>query len=85
MTSDGRRPDHAALVRTIQSVWATELDSPAAAPSPERSVAHVALDGLEFCQLAAGHVPPEEAAAGQDGDREAIHDVLAAAAALSRL
>ncbi|MFJ6167563.1 condensation domain-containing protein [Micromonospora orduensis] len=30
MSSDGRRPDHAALVGTIQSVWATELGSPAA-------------------------------------------------------
>lgn len=34
---------------------------------------------------AAGHVTPEEAAAGQDGDREAIHDVLYATASLSRM
>jgi len=33
----------------------------------------------------AGHVPPVDAAAGQQGDREAIHDVLFAAASLSRL
>ncbi|MET8232733.1 condensation domain-containing protein [Micromonospora sp. NPDC005298] len=30
MSSDGQPTDHAALVRTIQSVWATELGSPAA-------------------------------------------------------
>ncbi len=65
--------------------WYIALDSPAAAPAPEKAVAHVALDGTEFCRLAAGHIPPEEAAAGQEGDREAIHDVLAAAASLSRL
>ncbi|NGO72763.1 hypothetical protein G5C65_31350 [Streptomyces sp. SB3404] len=65
--------------------WYIPLDSPGATASPQEAVAHVALDGLEFCQLAAGHVPPQEAAAGQDGDREAIQDVLFAAASLSRL
>ncbi|MEU0374281.1 zf-HC2 domain-containing protein [Streptomyces sp. NPDC006283] len=65
--------------------WHIALDSPAAVGSPARSVAQVALDGVEFCKLVAGHVSPEEAAAGQDGDREAIRDVLFAAAALSRL
>ncbi|WP_405804178.1 zf-HC2 domain-containing protein [Streptomyces sp. NBC_01187] len=65
--------------------WYIPLDSPGAGASPEGKVAHVALDGLEFCQLAAGHVPPLEAAAGQDGDREAIRDVLFAVASLSRL
>ncbi|MDX3854615.1 maleylpyruvate isomerase N-terminal domain-containing protein [Streptomyces sp. AK02-01A] len=65
--------------------WYIALDSPAAIGSPERSVALVALDGVEFCRLVAGHVSPEEAAAGQDGDREAIRDVLFAAAAMSRL
>ncbi|HCA86753.1 MAG TPA: MDMPI N domain containing protein, partial [Streptomyces sp.] len=65
--------------------WYIPLDSPAAVASPEESVAHVALDSIEFCRLAAGHVPPEEAAAGQDGDREAIHDALSAAASLSRI
>lgn len=53
--------------------------------SAEREVAHVALDGVEFCRLAAGHVSPQEAAAGQVGDREAIRDVLFAAASLSRM
>ncbi|MEU6760505.1 zf-HC2 domain-containing protein [Streptomyces sp. NPDC046685] len=65
--------------------WDIALDSPAAKPSPERTVAEIALDGVEFCQLAAGHISPEEAAAGQHGDREAIRDVLFAAASLSRM
>ncbi|WP_309238097.1 MDMPI N domain containing protein [Streptomyces albidus (ex Kaewkla and Franco 2022)] len=65
--------------------WYIPLDSPAASARPADTVAHVALDGYEFCQLAAGHVPPLEAAAGQDGDREAIRDVLFAAASLSRM
>ncbi|MFJ5808929.1 zf-HC2 domain-containing protein [Streptomyces sp. NPDC093093] len=65
--------------------WDIALDSPAAKPSAEHTVAHVALEGTEFCRLAAGHISPEEAAAGQHGDREAIRDVLTAAASLSRL
>lgn len=65
--------------------WYIALDSPAAVGSADRAVAQVALDGVEFCRLVAGHVSPEEAAAGQDGDREAIRDVLFAAASLSRL
>ncbi|WP_371791779.1 maleylpyruvate isomerase N-terminal domain-containing protein [Streptomyces sp. NBC_01471] len=64
--------------------WYIPLDSPATG-SPDRAVAHVALDGVEFCRLAAGHVEPEEAVAGQEGDREAIRDVLFAAASLSRM
>jgi hypothetical protein len=65
--------------------WLIPLDSPAAVGSAEHEVAHIALDGVEFCRLAAGRVPPTEAAAGQRGDREAIRDVLFAAAALSRM
>ncbi|MFD9603083.1 zf-HC2 domain-containing protein [Streptomyces sp. NBC_01224] len=65
--------------------WYIPLDSPAAVGSPAHAVAQVALDGVEFCRLVAGHVPPVEAAAGQEGDREAIRDVLFAAASLSRL
>ncbi|MFI7383376.1 zf-HC2 domain-containing protein [Streptomyces sp. NPDC049813] len=61
--------------------WLISLDGGAAG----REVAHVALDGVEFCRLAAGHVSPDEAAAGQVGDRAAIRDVLCATAALSRL
>ncbi|MER7187219.1 immediate early protein, partial [Streptomyces hyaluromycini] len=65
--------------------WLIPLDSPGAVGSSEFEVAHVALDDVEFCRLAAGHVPPEEAAAGQLGDRAAIRDVLFAAASLSRM
>jgi hypothetical protein len=65
--------------------WLIPLDSPGAVGSAEFEVAHVALDGVEFCRLAAGHVSPAEAAAGQVGDREAIQDILSAAASLSRM
>ncbi|MGW3263753.1 MDMPI N domain containing protein [Streptomyces sp. NPDC001056] len=65
--------------------WLIPLDSPAATPSTDHEVAHVALDSVEFCHLAAGRLLPEEAAAGQLGDREAIRDVLYATASLSRM
>lgn len=65
--------------------WLIPLDSPAALGSAEHEVAHIALDGSEFCRLAAGHVSPREAAAGQVGDKEAISEVLLAAASLSRM
>ncbi|MFI1970394.1 zf-HC2 domain-containing protein [Streptomyces cinnamoneus] len=64
--------------------WYIPLDSPAALGTPEGEVAHVALDGVEFCRLAAGHVSPGEAAAGSLGDEEAVQDVLYATASLSR-
>ncbi|WP_050493370.1 maleylpyruvate isomerase N-terminal domain-containing protein [Streptomyces sp. NRRL B-1381] len=65
--------------------WYIALDSPAALGTRETAVAQVALDAVEFCRLVAGHISPAEAAAGQEGDREAISDVLFAAASLSRL
>ncbi|MEU3523739.1 zf-HC2 domain-containing protein [Streptomyces sp. NPDC038707] len=65
--------------------WLIPLDSPAAQGSADLEVARVVLDGVEFCKLAAGHVSPEDAAAGQEGDRRAIRDVLYAAASLSRM
>ncbi|WP_240137750.1 zf-HC2 domain-containing protein [Streptomyces sp. MUM 178J] len=65
--------------------WHIALDSPAANASADHAVAQVALEAAEFCRLAAGHISPEEAAAGQDGDREAIREVLFATASLSRL
>ncbi|MFJ4683896.1 maleylpyruvate isomerase N-terminal domain-containing protein [Streptomyces sp. NPDC088789] len=65
--------------------WLIPLDSPAAVGSADHEVAHVALDGIEFCHLAAGRVPPEEAVAGQLGDRTAIREILLATATLSRL
>ncbi|MEU7640048.1 zf-HC2 domain-containing protein [Streptomyces sp. NPDC039016] len=65
--------------------WYIALDSPGAVGSPDHTVAHIALDSDEFCQLAAGHISPEETAVGQKGEREAIREVLFATAALSRL
>ncbi|WP_318153793.1 zf-HC2 domain-containing protein, partial [Streptomyces chumphonensis] len=52
--------------------WYIPLDSPGALGTKESAVAHVALDGLEFCQLAAGRVSPRDAAAGAEGDTEAV-------------
>lgn len=65
--------------------WYIALDSTDVTGSPEHAVAQVALDGVEFCRLVAGRISPVEAAAGQEGDREAIRDVLFATASLSRL
>ncbi|MBY8884878.1 maleylpyruvate isomerase family mycothiol-dependent enzyme [Streptomyces sp. PTM05] len=65
--------------------WYIPLDSPAAVGTAAGSVAHVALDGVEFCQLTAGHRSPQDLAAGQEGDRAVISDVLAAAAGMSRM
>ncbi|KUJ69868.1 hypothetical protein ACZ90_08760 [Streptomyces albus subsp. albus] len=65
--------------------WFIALDSPGALAGPEGMVAHIALDRDTFYQLASGHVPPLDAAAGQVGDPEAIRDVLLATASLSRL
>ncbi|RKN09592.1 zf-HC2 domain-containing protein [Streptomyces radicis] len=70
--------------------WYIPVDSPAAgvsaaeAPEGDEAVAHVTLEDEEFCQLAAGRITPEEAASGMEGDAALIHDVLYAAAALSR-
>jgi hypothetical protein len=65
--------------------WYIPLDSPAAVASPDHAVAEVAMDSEEFCQLVAGHVPPDDPAAGGIGDPDAIRDVLFAAASMSRL
>lgn len=65
--------------------WLLPLDSPGAVASPDHQVAHVAMDSLEFCQLATGRVVPERVAAGAVGDREAVRDVLYATASLSRM
>jgi hypothetical protein len=64
--------------------WLIALDSPAAVGSADHEVAHAVLDGVEFCRLAAGRLLPEDAAVGRSGDREAIRDVLLAAASLGR-
>lgn len=65
--------------------WYIPLDSPGAVGTREGEVAHVALDGVEFCRLASGRVSPEEAAAGSLGDAQAVCDVLYAMASLSRM
>ncbi|WP_031514149.1 hypothetical protein [Streptomyces sp. NRRL F-5123] len=65
--------------------WCLPLDSPGAVASQDHAVAEVAMDGVEFCQLAAGHLDPERIAIGLHGDRDVVRDVLYAAASLSRL
>ncbi|NEY34887.1 MDMPI N domain containing protein [Streptomyces sp. PRKS01-65] len=65
--------------------WLIALDSPGAMGSADHEVAHAVLDGTEFCRLAAGRLAPEDAAVGRSGDREAIRDVLLAAASLGRM
>lgn len=68
--------------------WLISLDGHAAgsdACQHAREVAHVALDGFEFCRLAAGHVTPEEATAGSTGNRDAVTAFLVATASLSRM
>ncbi|WP_405582678.1 maleylpyruvate isomerase N-terminal domain-containing protein [Streptomyces sp. NBC_01190] len=65
--------------------WYLPLDSPGALASADGMVAHVAMDSVEFCQLAAGHIEPERIALGQMGDRDVIRDVIFATASLSRI
>ena len=65
--------------------WNISLDSPGAVASEDNIVAEIAVDQLDFCQLAAGHLAPERIATGAYGDQAAIRDVLFAAANLSRL
>ncbi|MDT3399321.1 immediate early protein [Streptomyces sp. B1866] len=65
--------------------WHIALDSPGAVASEAGVVAGIALDREAFLELAAGHVPPWEAAAARAGDEEAVRDVLFALASLSRM
>lgn len=92
---DEARP-HAGTRRTLRleiegpggGEWRIDVDPKDGAPgpgAPHEDVAQVRLDGVEFCLLAAGHLRPEEAAAGQEGDRAVVRRVLAATASLSRL
>ncbi|MFI7010385.1 zf-HC2 domain-containing protein [Streptomyces sp. NPDC050145] len=91
LAARGRDRDLAASGRVLRlevegaggGQWLIPLDPSGAEGADE--VAHVALDGVEFCRLAAGRVPPAEAAAGSVGDRAAIMDVLTATAGLSRM
>ncbi|MCW2874945.1 maleylpyruvate isomerase N-terminal domain-containing protein [Actinacidiphila oryziradicis] len=65
--------------------WDISLDSPGALASRDNAIASIALDSVDFCHLAAGHIEPERVAVGQEGDTSAIRDVLFATASLSRL
>lgn len=65
--------------------WYIPVDSPSSPASSRDSIAHVALDGVEFCQLVAGHRDPDQVAAGVEGDKDVARDVLYAAASLSHM
>jgi len=90
----GRPAPDGGTVRTVRleiegpggGTWDIPLDGPGTAAHPRtETVAHVALEEAEFCRLSAGHITPMDAAAGQHGDRQAVWDVLFAAASMSRL
>ncbi len=69
-----------------RGVWRIGVDPKAeSGEGPYEDVAEVRLDGVEFCEVAAGRLAPEEAALGQEGDRATILRVLRATAALSRV
>ncbi|MEV7187106.1 zf-HC2 domain-containing protein [Kitasatospora sp. NPDC093102] len=53
-------------------------------PTGEDPVASMVLDGLELCQLAAGHRDPDRLPVGEHGDRAAVREVLHALPLLSR-
>ncbi|WP_431679982.1 MDMPI N domain containing protein [Kitasatospora sp. KL5] len=61
--------------------WLIPLDGAGEGAEP---VAEMALDGLEFCYLAAAHRDPDRIPVGEEGDREAIRQVLHALPLLSR-
>lgn len=65
--------------------WYLPVDSADGPAGPENCVGHVVLPEVEFCRLAAGHVPPRRAAAGQEGDKTAVLELLYAMASMSRL
>lgn len=64
--------------------WLIPLDGPAGSATEAEPVAEMALDGLEFCYLAAAHRDPDRTPVGQDGDRSAVRRVLHALPLLSR-
>jgi phosphopantetheine binding protein len=51
MTSSVQRTDHAALVRAIQSVWATELGAPAAPDDDFFALGGTSLTAMEVIDL----------------------------------
>ncbi|WP_433891696.1 anti-sigma factor family protein [Streptomyces sp. CA-111067] len=65
--------------------WYLPVDSPDGPAGPDNCVSHVVLPEVQFCRLAAGHLPPRQAAVGQQGDMTAIVELLHAMASMSRL
>ncbi|MBV2357381.1 zf-HC2 domain-containing protein [Streptomyces sp. J2-1] len=65
--------------------WYLPLDGPDGPAGPENCVGHVVLDEVDFCRLAAGHLAPRHAAAGQEGDSTAAAELLYAITSMSRL
>ncbi|MDT0305363.1 zf-HC2 domain-containing protein [Streptomyces sp. DSM 44917] len=67
--------------------WAVPVDAPAGPvgrAAPAGAVAHLVLEDVVLCQLAAGRISPEEAASGGTGDAAVLRDALLATAALAR-
>ncbi|AXI78136.1 maleylpyruvate isomerase N-terminal domain-containing protein [Peterkaempfera bronchialis] len=63
---------------------AAEPPADAGPPPDSEPVASLAVDGLEFCYLAAAHRDPDRMAVGQHGDSAAVREMLHAAPLLSR-
>ncbi|MFG3103649.1 zf-HC2 domain-containing protein [Streptomyces sp. NPDC048182] len=65
--------------------WYLPLDGADGPAGPDNCVSHVVLDEVEFCRLAAGHLPPRQVAAAQQGDETAALELLYAMASMSRI
>jgi uncharacterized protein (TIGR03083 family) len=66
--------------------WLVPLDAlePPAAAADLEPTATIAVDGVEFCQLCAGHTPPDRLPVGLTGDSALAREVLRAVPLLSR-
>ncbi|WP_237285361.1 hypothetical protein [Streptomyces niveus] len=67
------------------SDWYLPVDDPTSTAGPDNCVGEVVLDEVEFCRLSAGRLRPQDVAAGQQGDRAALNELLYAMASMSRL
>lgn len=68
-----------------ESEWLVPLTADAPVPPPDTDpVATLALDGVEFCFLAAGRRDPDRLPCGITGDRAVARDLLHATRLLSR-
>ncbi|MFF3641146.1 maleylpyruvate isomerase N-terminal domain-containing protein [Streptomyces sp. NPDC002564] len=65
--------------------WYLPLDTPGGRAGPDNCVSHLVLPEVDFCRLAAGRLSPLQVAAGQQGDRTAIVELLHAVSSMSRL